>query len=434
MNFKWIKPYLPRSLYGRAALILIVPIFVLQLIVGATFVRRHYAGVTGQMIDSLRPSLTRVISDLRLGAYDAATARAKDIEFTLDLSPKGTPITSRRIWDISGYTIVNRLKNAFPDVRGIDLNDDNYVVIWVNAEQGLVTLQADRWRFSPRNPHQLLVMMVFVSLVMLIVAFLYLRNQLRPIKRISKAADAFGRGEPYHLRISGATEVRAAGLAFKEMRMRIERQITERTEMLSGVSHDLRTPLTRLRLALSMADEDDDTRAMKRDVEDMQNMLDEFLAFAKGVSGEVSQEVDLKEFIEDIVDRYTRQDRPVILVKGAEAVTVKVKKMAIKRAIENLISNGLRYGAQVRVSLQCGKKTVGFLIEDDGPGISKDDISKVLQPFTRLEEARGQNHGEGVGLGLTIANDVARSHGGSLRLTRSKALGGLCAEFHLLRR
>ena len=269
---------------------------------------------------------------------------------------------------------------------------------------------------------------------MTLISFVYLRNQLRPIKRLARAAEAFGRGRHVPYSPAGAVEVRAAGNAFVDMRARIERQIEQRTLMLSGVSHDLRTPLTRMRLSLAML-EDDEAGPLLQDVDDMQRMLDEFLDFAKGAAEGEPEKLDPRALMENAVAEAQRAGRNVTLLpfEGDGRGTVRLRKIAFLRAVDNLISNAVRYGTRAEVSVLLTDKTLRIRVEDDGPGIPADRRTEAARPFSRLDPARNQNKGGGVGLGLAIATDIARAHGGVLRLGASDTLGGLRADIVIAR-
>jgi two-component system osmolarity sensor histidine kinase EnvZ len=280
---------------------------------------------------------------------------------------------------------------------------------------------------SASNPHQLLVNMVFFAGIMTVIAYLYLRNQLRPITRLARAAEAFGRGRHMDYRPAGAVEVRAAGNAFVDMRNRIERQIEQRTLMLSGVSHDLRTPLTRLKLALSMLDEEE-RAPMAQDVEDMERLINEFLAFARGAQEGEPEPVDPVALVRQVVEDFQRGGKDVTLAMTEGAGEVLLRPGGIRRAVENLVGNAVRYGTRAEVSVLLTAKSLRIRVEDDGPGIPEAQREEALKPFARLDEARNQNLGTGVGLGLSIAMDIARAHGGTLRLGHSDRLGGLQAD------
>tara|TARA_B100000787_G_scaffold169182_1_gene159655 strand:- start:1378 stop:2193 length:816 start_codon:yes stop_codon:yes gene_type:complete len=266
--------------------------------------------------------------------------------------------------------------------------------------------------------------MVFTGIFMTVIAFLFLRNQLRPIKRLSVASAAFGRGQSVGLNPGGAIEVRAAGQAFLDMRDRIERQIEQRTMMLSGVSHDLRTPITRLQLGLALM-EGSEVDDLKKDVDSMQLMVDSFLNYARDSTTDPVADVDLFELVVVLVKRCD----PLIKVevRGVPRL-VTLRRVSVQRATENLLVNAGRYADCVQILICFAVNEVSICVNDNGPGIPVDQRDQAIKPFVRLEPARGQNQGSGVGLGLAIAADVARSHGGILILASSSDLGGLSAE------
>jgi two-component system osmolarity sensor histidine kinase EnvZ len=264
------------------------------------------------------------------------------------------------------------------------------------------------------------------------VAVIFLRNQVRPIKALAIAAEDFGKGRGRNFRPSGAEEVRRAGAAFLEMRRRIERQIDQRTRMLSAVSHDLRTPLTRMKLTLAMLDPSDDADQLSRDVAQMDRMLTEFLEFSRGEGGEAPAFVDPAELLTSVVEDARRAGHDVTLhlperPEGTAPNRLSLRAGAVTRALTNLLDNAARHGTRVEARLRGNRRAVEFVIEDDGPGIPPGAREAAFRPFTRLDEARNQDKGGGVGLGLSIALDVARSHGGTVMLDRSETLGGLKA-------
>jgi two-component system osmolarity sensor histidine kinase EnvZ len=439
MDFRWMKAYMPRSLYGRAALILLLPIITIQLVLSITFIQRLYEDVTEQMTQNVLIEVGYILRQID-EAPDLAMAQAEaarlgtSLAMSVVLPSDGPEEDSRRFLDLSGRLVIGTLRAGITGIRGIDLvTDDSQVSFLVDTAHGPALLEFPRRRVSASNPHQLLVMMVVVSVVMTIIAYLFLRNQLKPVKRLAAAAEAFGRGQSVPYWPSGATEVRSAGTAFLDMRHRIERQIEQRTLLLSGVSHDLRTPLTRLRLALSMLDQDDEVRAMQRDVTDMERMLDAFLDFTRGGALDDIETVSPREVAEAAVDRAIRggADAQVHELKGEGRMPL--RPMAVGRALDNLIGNAVRYGSRAEVSLYLTDRAARFVVEDDGPGIPPERRDEALRPFTRLDAARNQDRGTGVGLGLSIAADVARQHGGTLRLGSSERLGGLKAELVIAR-
>ncbi|WP_296764702.1 ATP-binding protein [Sediminimonas sp.] len=441
MIFRWLKRGMPRGLYGRALLILILPVVTLQLVVSVVVIQRYFEDVTEEMTGALSREIALVTARIPEDAgHDAALAAmaapARVLKLELRYLPEGAelPETDRDWYDLSGAIVLRRLDNKLPGLRAVQLGGDGPARLYLDTSAGVLEIGVNRRRLSARNSHQLFVNMVFFGGVMTLIAFLYLRNQLRPIKRLADAAAAFGKGRHLPFKPTGAIEVRAAGHAFLDMRARIERQIEQRTLMLSGVSHDLRTPLTRLKLGLSMLDEAD-RAPLERDVADMQRMLDEFLSFARGTATDTLPEnTDPGVMIRELVEDAQRAGKPVELGEVPEpGTTVALRPVAIRRAVDNLIGNAVRYGEHAVVSARLTPRNLRIRVEDDGPGIPEDAREEALKPFTRLDTARNQDRGGSVGLGLAIASDVARAHGGSLRLGRSGRLGGLCADLVIAR-
>jgi two-component system osmolarity sensor histidine kinase EnvZ len=405
------------------------------------FLTRHFHDVTEQMATAVARELTLVL-DLADAAPDPGSVPASVLEeasqlaiTVLRVAPETVPDRMMRGWyDFSGRVIVSILPARVNRIQVIDLTEEHFVHVYAQSRNGMVKISFDRDRISAANPHQLFVNMLFFGGLITAIAIIYLRNQLRPIKRLAEAAEAFGRGrhEPYSP--SGAVEVRAAGNAFLDMRNRIERQIEQRTLMLSGVSHDLRTPLTRMRLTLSMLDSED-SDLLERDVDDMQRMLDAFLSFVKGAGEGEPEVVDPRALVEEVITDAQRAGRPVTLHahEGEGTGTVKLNRLAIKRALDNLVSNAVRYGGRAEVSVMLSDKSLRIRVEDDGPGIPEERRAEAMRPFTRLDAARNQDMGGGVGLGLAIATDIARAHGGTLRLGSSERLGGLQADIVIAR-
>ncbi|MCA0043722.1 ATP-binding protein [Celeribacter litoreus] len=438
MFFAWLKKYMPRGLYGRAALILLVPIVVLQLVVMIAFSQRYFEDITRQLMSG-------VVAELKLYVVSVEELPAEQVPIALEeldtrlgfVSELGASqaVLDRRDWlDVSGRVIMSELRDGVPGVEGVDLVEDSgRVSLSLMTDAGRLRVDFRRNRASASNPHQLLVWTVFTGIVMTIIAAIFLRNQMRPIRQLARAAEAFGRGQNRPYRPAGATEVRSAGTAFLNMRARIERQIEQRTMMLSGVSHDLRTPLTRMRLSLSMLDANetdaDEIAEMVRDLDDMERLIDAFLEFARGDSTEDVEEIDLRDFVLEAKDRAERGGREVEIGElPEEAITLRCRPVSLARALDNLLSNAQRYGTNTRLSLKGFERSAVISVEDDGPGIAAEARDRALQPFVRLDQARNQDKGSGVGLGLAIAHDIMRRHGGTLRLGESEVMGGLKAD------
>lgn len=438
MRWDWLKQFMPRGLYGRAALILVVPIVSLQLVVSIAFLQRHFEDVTWQLTSALGFDLRMISDHLEQEGPEAALAVAERLDMALsshtDPAWLDEDRAARRWYDLSGRVVVATLRGLEPDIDWIDLSrSDRLVVLALVEGDDTLVLEIDRRRVSASNPHQLFVIMILTGILMTAVAFIFLRNQVRPIRRLARVAEAFGKGRVDPYRPSGALEVRAAGRAFLDMRARIERQIEQRTMMLSGVSHDLRTPLTRLKLGLSMLDAGEDTEDLLRDVEEMEALLTAFLDFARADAHDDPETVDVLALARLVADDAARMGGKVELVVPDVAPDVALRPGAVRRALSNLLVNALRYGTRARVTMTVLDRALRFTVEDDGPGIAPEDRDRAVRPFARLDEARNQNRGGGVGLGLAIANDIARSHGGTMRLSQSEDLGGLRVDLVLAR-
>ncbi len=439
MNLGWLKRTLPRGLYGRAALILIVPIVTIQLVVSITFIQRHFERVTQQMTGNVVLEVDYLL-ELVNTAPSLAAARDRVAPVTGPLAlqvvlPAQDPLQEqRRFYDFSGRQVIGTFHRLLPETLGVDLvTDTRSVRAQFLTRFGAMEVTLSRGRVSASNPHQLLVLMLVTGVLMTLIAYAFLRNQVRPIRQLAEAAAAFGKGRSVPYRPRGATEVRAAGAAFLDMRARIERAIEQRTLMLSGVSHDLRTPLTRLRLGLTMLDPSEEVDALLADVADMERLLEAFLDFARGNALDDLQEVDPVDILSRVVENAQRGGQKVRLGSVSGSGRVTLRPMAIERALENLIGNAVRYGTRAEVHMTLSDRALRFTVEDDGPGIPAEQRLLAMRPFTRLDASRNQNQGTGVGLGLSIAMDIARGHGGTLRLGESSRLGGLRAELVIAR-
>ncbi len=428
MNGSWFRAILPRTLYGRAAAILLLPILTLQLAVTLVFLQRHFEGVTRQMTLNLVREIAFVLDQLETKSFaEVEQVEAEKLSLTLRRWD-GVPSGNARDWiDVSGRTVIPTIYDALPGVRDVDLSTRKWVIVVIESAKGPISIGFERRRVSASNPHQVLVWMVFTGLVMTILSIFFLRAQLRPINKLAAAAEAFGRGRNVPIDPQGAVEVRVATAAFLDMRQRLERQIEQRTLLLSGVSHDLRTPLTRMQLQLGMMD-GPDVEALQEDVAQMNDMITGFLDFSRNASSEKPVEVDLAELVGDLVRR--AGPKADMVVEGKPALS-HVRAVALRRAVDNLVQNGLKYGTHAHVTLTHLKNSVRITVEDDGPGIAPKDRDQALKPFMRLDAARNQNRGGGVGLGLAITADVARLHGGSLVLGTSEDMGGLRADLTL---
>jgi two-component system, OmpR family, osmolarity sensor histidine kinase EnvZ len=305
------------------------------------------------------------------------------------------------------------------------------VRIEVQLREGVLVVDVPRKRLYSYTTYIFVMWMVGSALVLLAVATVFLRNQVKSLRRLAAAADGFGKGRPVpFFKVEGAAEIRQAALAFMTMRDRIQRQIRQRTQMLAGVSHDLRTPLTRMKLELELLGNDPAVPELKSDVAEMERMINGYLDFARGEGTEEPVETDISLLLEDVAAAMRREGTPLTVAAGPEYV-MPVRPNALRRCLGNLIANARRYGSHIWLAGVVVADGIDILVDDDGPGIPAPDRGRVFRAFVRLDASRNPSTG-GVGLGLTIARDVARSHGGDVRLETSPQ-GGLRARVHLPR-
>jgi two-component system osmolarity sensor histidine kinase EnvZ len=432
-----IKRLLPTSLFGRSLLIIILPVAVMQIAVTWAFFDAHWQAVTSKLSEGLAGDIAWAVQSYEDDPSPAAVEKlAKRAEDSLSLSiafQKGRKLpTGHRpsLFAALDRSLQHALEDRLDNPFWFDTTRYTaYIDIRVQVPGGVLQIYALRDRAYATQGHIFILWMVVATLLLTAVAILFIRNQVRAIERLADAADAFGRGEDNDFKPHGAREVRQAAQAFLAMKARIVRHIEQRTALLASVSHDLRTPLTRLKLEMALSEPSEQIEAMKGDLAEMEHMIDEYLAFARGEGGEVAQVVDLAELVESVVASAQRTGAAIetALGKGLEA---RLRPLAFRRALANLIDNGLAHADKVRVSV-AERPTGGveIAVEDDGPGIPEDRYEEAFKPFSRLDESRNQNE-KGVGLGLAIARDMARGLGGDLVLSRSE-LGGLRAAIRL---
>ena len=440
MKYLKLKKYLPRSFFGRALLIIILPIIFLEAIIGFAFIQRYFEQVTTQLAKSTVLQINYVLDryDNILGDEREVFLNKMETKFDLKLTiverESQKKFVQKYAYDFSGITLIKILKNDVPNIQHIDLKTNGIVNIFtLLPNNSYLKFEIERERFTASNPHQLLVLMVILTIILGFLLLMVLRNQIKPIKTLASAAEAFGKGQSLSYKPTGSIEIRKAGSAFLEMKKRIERQIEQRTQMLSGVSHDLRTPLTRLKLALALKEEDDEAKEMLNDIQIMQNILDEFLEFSKNQHTENVTAVSLIALYEFLKNQNLNLKEKLewrINLKNRER-KVHLRQNNLSRALNNLIENADCYGSQIKVSIVEKQTRLLIHVEDNGPGIPTDKIKEAVKPFVRLDNSRNLNKPHGVGLGLSIASDLIKIHGGNLHLKKSKNLGGLKASLTL---
>ena len=423
---------MPKGLYARALIIIIAPMVLLQSVVTFVFLERHWQTVTRRLSTVTVRDIGMLIE---LYTADRAQAEALErlAEQKLGLRIRFVPgeelpeVRAKPFFDLLDSTLSDELTRQIGRPFWIDtVGRSNFVDIRVKLDDAVMHVIARRSQTYASNSHIFLLWMVGTSLVLLTVAILFLRNQIKPIVRLSEAADSFGKGRPppADFRPRGAREVRQAAHAFIEMRNRIERYVEQRTVMLAGVSHDLRTVLTRFKLQLAMFEETPELEAMHADVDEMQAMLEDYMAFAKGDSGEAIVRTDIGEILSEVKSQ-AHTPKPIEVEIKEAPLVVPVRRHAFKRAVANLVNNAARFAEHINVSAAKQNGALTVSVEDDGPGIPEGERVEVFRPFYRLDHARSQDSGS-TGLGLAIARDIARIHGGDIALSRS-ALGGLKA-------
>jgi two-component system, OmpR family, osmolarity sensor histidine kinase EnvZ len=428
--------FLPKGLYARAMLIIIAPIVLLESVVAFTFMERHWAQTTERLSEATARDIAAVVDIYENFPLDGDYAKLTEVAqsklglTSFSILPAGElPTTQEKpFFGLLERKLSEQIRNQVRKPFWIDtVGRSNLVEIRVKTDDAILRIIAPRSQIYASNSHIFLVWMVGTSVVLLLAATQLLSNQIKPILKLADAADSFGkgRGVPEDFKPRGAREVRLAAEAFLAMRDRITQHVEQRTHMLAGVSHDLKTVLTRFKLELEMMRSSDSVDGMKADVIEMQQMLEEYLAFTRGDGGEQLTETNVRELLEEVAEDAAHFDAPITLEipRRRRDVVIPLKRQAMKRALINLVSNAARYGDKVLIRSSIDRTRLQIDVEDDGPGIPADERENVFKPFYRIDHARNVDAGH-VGLGMAIARDIAKSHGGDIELGRS-ALGGL---------
>ena len=435
---RWLRRQMPTGLYARSLLIIIIPMVLLQSVVAFVFMERHWQLVTQRLSTAVTRDIAAIIDLIDTYPQDAdyseITRIARErLELNIAIEP-GRELPAPRtkpffniLDEILSEEIVRQIRRPF----WIDtVGESNLVEIRILLDNKVLRVYARRNQAYASNTHIFLLWMVGTSLVLITISILFLRGQIRPILALAQAAESFGKGQkmPEDFAPRGADEVRRAGLAFILMRERIERQMEQRTAMLTGVSHDLRTILTRFKLQLALAGDNPDLQGLNKDVEDMQTMLEGYLSFARGDVEEAVGQLRLSDLFDKFAMEAELHERAFSSeIDGDDEVMVRPN--AFSRLAGNLVSNSLRYAKSVHVEARHRSKWLTITVDDDGPGIPERSRDDVFKPFFRLDEARNLD-ASGTGLGLAIARDIARSHGGNVTLSDSP-MGGLRATIRI---
>jgi len=429
----WLRAMMPKGLYARALLIIIVPMVILQSVVAFVFMERHWNLVTHHLSSAVVADIAALVEVYKVYPQERDHARLKKIAqdrlgLVVDFLPisEMPPPGPKPFFSLLDQALSIELRKQIGRPFWIDtVGRSALVEIRIQLDNAVMRVFARRSAAYASNSEIFLLWMVGTSLVLLTVAILFLRNQIRPILRLADAAESFGKGRDVpNFRPRGAREVRRAAYAFIEMKSRIERAMEQRTAMLAGVSHDLRTILTRFKLELALLGDRPEVDMLRKDVDEMARMLEAYLAFARGDTGEQSEPTDMGDFLDELRSDAERNGRRVTLAFHGQPI-VTVRPAAFRRCLGNLVSNAARFANAISITGHRDHRWLTVTVDDDGPGIPQAQREEVFKPFLRLDDARNQDEG-GTGLGLAIARDIARSHGGDIQLGDSP-MGGLRA-------
>jgi two-component system osmolarity sensor histidine kinase EnvZ len=431
---RWMNSVMPKGLYARALLIIIMPMLILQSVLAFVFVERQWNEVTQRLSAGVVHDIAALIDVYNGYPQDADRAEIKRIAqqrlgLVVDFLPLGDlpPPGPKPFFSLLDSALSDELRKQIGKPFWIDtVGKSALVEIRIQLDDTVMRVFARRSAAYASNAQMFLIWMVGTSIVLMIVAVIFLRNQIKPILRLADAAESFGKGrEVPNFRPRGAREVRRAAAAFIEMKTRIERALEQRTAMLAGVSHDLRTVLTRFKLELALIEKKTpEVESMTKDVDEMARMLEAYLAFARGDLGELAAPTDMAELLDELkLDAERHGHKASVIFHGPPIVTV--RPAAFKRCLGNLMSNAARFGSTIAITGHRDHRWLTVTVDDDGPGIPPYMREEVFKPFLRIDDARNQDEG-GTGLGLAIARDIARSHGGDIMLGDSP-LGGLRA-------
>ena len=429
----WLKSMMPTGLYGRALLIIIAPMVILQSVVAFVFMERHWNTVTRRLSAAVTQDISALIDIYASFPQDPERNTLRRIALErLGLSVDFLPVSEmpppgpKPFFSLLDQALSQEISRQIRRPFWIDtVGRSNLVEIRIRLDDTVMRVFAQRSAAYASNSEIFLLWMVGTSLVLLGVAIIFLRNQIKPILRLADAAESFGKGRDVPgFRPRGAREVRRAALAFIEMKRRVERTMEQRTTMLAGVSHDLRTVLTRFKLELALIGNSPEVEALKKDVDEMGRMLEAYLAFARGDLGELPAPTDMGAFLDELkLDTERHGHKTGVVFYGHPIVTV--RPAAFRRCLANLVSNAARFAKEISITGHRDHRWLTVNVDDDGPGIPVELREEVFRPFLRLDDARNQDEG-GTGLGLAIARDIARSHGGDITLGESP-MGGLRA-------
>jgi len=434
----WIKPFLPRSLFGRSLLIIVMPLILLQVVSTYVFYDNHWKTLSRRLSTAVAGDVGATIELIESESDPVRRAAILEVatrQFAMPMSYRADEILPNaappKTYEGSVATML--APALWDQVRRPFLldatSDEKSVFVAIQLSSAVLRVSIPQKRLFSDTTYVFILWMIGTSMILFAVASVFMRNQVRPIRRLAEAAENFGKGRDLTgFKPEGASEVRRAAIEFNRMRERITRAITQRTEMLAGVSHDLRTPLTRMKLQLAFLGEGSEIDGLRSDIAEMEKMVDGYLAFARGEGTEPVVATDLRLLLEDVIEGARREGGAVDLAIDGD-IQLGLRPNAFRRGLTNLISNAVRYGRTVLVRARSVDGAIELTVDDDGPGIPREQREDAFKPFYRLDKSRNSATG-GVGLGLTIARDVFRGHGGEVTLSDSP-LGGLRATIRL---
>ncbi len=423
---KFLKYILPKRLFYRALIIVAAPTIILQLIITIVFYDSIWIkankNITKALVAQLK-TIQEVYANDKKNLDFLTDSYKNNFNFEIGISQEIFPNSSgERKFSPMDRSLRRELKSAFGN-NNYWFNTSKFkkaVEIKIKSNSEVVTFVVPKKMVSTSSVRLFVLWTTLPSILLLIIALIFLKNQTKPLVKLAKAAERFGKGDYVNdFRASGSLEIRKAAFEFDRMAKRINRHLNQRSEMLSGISHDLRTPLTRMKLQLAMLTQQEISKKMSKDIDEMEKMLNDYLQFAKSQIKENTSKVDLIVLFESIKEQFNNEK---LIVVNNDEIELRGRPLALKRSFENIIQNGLTYGSKVVVSIQKGNNRVVISIEDDGPGIPEDQYKNVFKPFFRLDKSRSLNQ-SGVGLGLAIVEDIINSHGGNIQLGKSKLKG-----------
>ena len=422
-----LKKILPKGLFYRALIIVAAPVIILQITISVVFFDSIWIkankGMTKSLVSEVKTLFDAYKSEEIKDVNFLTNLYKKNFDFVINIKKGGKipEVKSDRRFSPMDRALRREMKPIFGNdywfdtVTYIDLVD-----LRIQSENEVIQVFFPKSKIAPSSVRIFVLWITLPSIILILIAILFLRNQTRPIVKLSKAAERFGRGERVDdLRPSGASEIRKATIEFDRMMKRINKHLNQRSEMLSGISHDLRTPLTRLKLQLAMTDKKDTARKMASDIDEMEKMLNDYLQYAKSQSEEDYVAIDINNLVGDIMKNYEKSKYDLTF---DSKINIQGKKNLIRRSVSNIIENGLSYGSKIFIELKKSVSSAIIIIEDNGPGIPKKEYENVFKPFYRIDKSRSLNR-SGVGLGLSIAQDIIKSHGGNIVLSESKHKG-----------